>query len=65
LFEKYFCDCFYNRLTSTYKSKKINHGDYLVDGRITNDAGEFKCELIQIEIDKFQDCKRVVSYLLD
>jgi 5'(3')-deoxyribonucleotidase len=45
--------------------KNLNHGDYLIDDRTKNGAGEFKGELIQFGADKFPDWKSVCSYLLD
>ena len=45
--------------------KNLNKGDYLIDDRTKNGAGEFKGELIQFGTDKFPDWKSVCSYLLD
>jgi hypothetical protein len=38
-------------------------GDYLVDDRTKNGAGDFTGELIQFGTDKFPDWHSVVNYL--
>ena len=62
--QKYLGESAYKRLILTHH-KNLNHGDYLVDDRTKNGAGEFKGELIQFGTDKFPDWKTVCSYLLD
>ena len=62
--KKYLGESAYKRLILTYH-KNLNHGDYLIDDRTKNGAGEFKGELIQFGTDKFPDWKSVCSYLLD
>jgi hypothetical protein len=39
-------------------------GDYLIDDRTKNGAGEFKGELIHFGTDKFPDWDSVLEYLL-
>ena len=62
--KKYVGESAYKRLILTHH-KNLNHGDYLIDDRTKNGAGEFKGELIQFGTDKFPDWKSVCSYLLD
>ena len=62
--QKYLGESAYKRLILTHH-KNLNHGDYLIDDRTKNGAGEFKGELIQFGTDKFPDWKSVCSYLLD
>ena len=61
--KKYLEESAYKRLILTHH-KNLNHGDYLIDDRTKNGAGEFKGELIQFGTDKFPDWKSVCSYLL-
>ena len=44
--------------------KNLNKGDYLIDDRTANGAGEFEGEHIQIGSDKFPDWESVLEYLL-
>ena len=62
--QKYLGESAYKRLILSHH-KNLNHGDYLIDDRTKNGAGEFKGELIQFGTDKFPDWKSVCSYLLD
>ena len=62
--QKYLGESAYKRLILTHH-KNLNQGDYLIDDRTKNGAGEFKGELIQFGTDKFPDWKSVCSYLLD
>ena len=62
--KKYLGENAYKRLILTHH-KNLNHGDYLIDDRTKNGAGEFKGELIQFGTEKFPDWKSVCSYLLD
>jgi 5'(3')-deoxyribonucleotidase len=62
--KKYLGENAYKRLILTHH-KNLNHGDYLIDDRTKNGAGEFKGELIHFGTDKFPDWKSVCSYLLD
>ena len=62
--KKYLGESAYKRLILSHH-KNLNHGDYLIDDRTKNGAGEFKGELIHFGTDKFPDWKSVCSYLLD
>tara|TARA_B110000495_G_scaffold131476_1_gene114684 strand:- start:106 stop:549 length:444 start_codon:yes stop_codon:yes gene_type:complete len=62
--KKYLGESAYKRLILSHH-KNLNHGDYLIDDRTKNGAGEFKGEFIQFGADKFPDWKSVCSYLLD
>ncbi len=62
--KKYLGESAYKRLILSHH-KNLNHGDYLIDDRTKNGAGEFKGEFIQFGTDKFPDWKSVCSYLLD
>ena len=62
--QKYLGESAYKRLILTHH-KNLNQGDYLIDDRTKNGAGEFKGELIQFGTEKFPDWKSVCSYLLD
>jgi len=53
---------FYKRLIISHH-KNLNHGDYLIDDRKKNGAGEFSGELILFGSDAFPDWKSVVEYL--
>ena len=44
--------------------KNLNKGDYLIDDRTANGAGEFEGEHIQFGSDKFPDWDSVLEYLL-
>ena len=43
--------------------KNLNSGDFLIDDRTKNGAGEFEGEHIHFGTDKFPDWKTVVQYL--
>ena len=43
--------------------KNLNKGDFLIDDRTKNGAGEFEGELILFGSEKFPDWKRVCEYL--
>jgi len=45
--------------------KDLNLGDFLVDDRTKNGAGEFKGELILFGSEKFKNWETVVSYLME
>ncbi|MDR1881500.1 MAG: hypothetical protein LBR26_01810 [Prevotella sp.] len=55
---------FYKRLIITHR-KDLNKGDFLIDDRTKNGAGEFGGELIQFGSEKFPNWKAVVKYLTD
>lgn len=44
--------------------KNLNRGDYLIDDREKNGAGEFGGELIRFGSEQFPDWKSVLKYLL-
>jgi 5'(3')-deoxyribonucleotidase len=52
------------RLILTHR-KDLNIGDFLVDDRTKNGAGEFRGELIQFGTERFPDWAAVRKYLLD
>jgi 5'(3')-deoxyribonucleotidase len=54
---------FYKRLIISHH-KDLNKGDYLIDDRTKNGAGEFEGELIRFGSEKFPDWKTVVHYLM-
>ena len=60
--DKYLGDGAYKRLILSH-NKHLNMGDYLVDDRTKNGAGDFTGELIQFGTDKFPDWDSVVQYL--
>ena len=53
---------FYKRLIITHH-KNLNRGDYLIDDRTKNGAGEFNGELIQFGSERFPGWDAVVDYL--
>jgi 5'(3')-deoxyribonucleotidase len=61
--EKYFGEKLKKRLILTHR-KDFLMGDYLIDDRTKNGAGEFKGELIHFGTDKFPDWDSVLEYLL-
>lgn len=52
------------RLILTHR-KDLNIGDFLVDDRTKNGAGEFKGEFIHFGTDKFPDWNAVKKYLME
>ena len=60
--DKYLGDGAYKRLILSH-NKHLNMGDYLVDDRTKNGAGDFTGELIQFGSDKFPDWSSVLDYL--
>jgi len=52
----------YKRLILSH-NKHLNAGDYLIDDRTKNGAGQFKGELLQFGQPDFPDWQAVVSYL--
>jgi len=54
---------FYKRLIISHH-KNLNKGDFLIDDRTKNGAGEFEGELIQFGSEKFIDWNEVVHYLI-
>jgi 5'(3')-deoxyribonucleotidase len=65
--QKYFGDgkdsVFYKRLIISHH-KNLNRGDYLIDDRTKNGAGEFEGELIQFGSEQFPDWKAIIHYLM-
>ena len=61
--EKYFGDRLKKRLILTHR-KDFLIGNYLIDDRLKNGAGEFKRELLHFGTAKYPDWKSVLEYLL-
>ena len=61
--KKYLGKAAYKRLILSHH-KNLNIGDYLIDDRTANGAGEFKGEHIHFKTDRFKDWKDVLNYLL-
>ena len=61
--KQYLGEMCYKRLILTHH-KKLNRGDYLIDDRENNGAGQFEGELILFGSDKFPDWNKVQDYLL-
>lgn len=61
--KKYMDDVFHKRLIITHR-KDLLDGDYLIDDRGKNGAGEFKGEWIQFGSQKFPDWESILKYLL-
>ena len=53
----------YKRLILSH-NKNLNFGDYLIDDRLANGAGDFKGELIQFGSEQFKNWDDVLDYLL-
>ena len=60
--DKYLGDGAWKRLILSH-NKHLNVGDYLVDDRTKNGAGQFTGELVQFGSDKFPDWDSVLNYL--
>jgi len=54
---------FYKSLIISHH-KNLNKGDFLIDDRTKNGAGEFEGELILFGSEKFPDWERVCDYLI-
>jgi 5'(3')-deoxyribonucleotidase len=54
----------YKRLILSH-NKNLNNGDYLIDDRTANGAGDFAGEHIQLGVEPFPDWDAVLDYLLD
>lgn len=61
--EKYFGERLKKRLILTHR-KDFLMGDYLIDDRLKNGAGEFKGELLHFGTAKYPDWKSVLEHLL-
>ena len=60
--KKYLGDVAYKRLIFSHH-KNLSMGDYLIDDRTANGAGNFKGEHIHFGQEQFRDWKCVVNYL--
>lgn len=61
--KQYLGETCYKRLILSHH-KNLNKGDYLIDDRENNGAGQFEGELILFGSDKFSDWDKVQKYLL-
>ena len=61
--KKYLGDVAHKRLILSH-NKNLNRGDYLIDDRTKNGAGEFQGELIKFGTREFPDWRSVTDYLL-
>ena len=61
--KKYVSDVAHKRLILSH-NKNLNRGDYLIDDRTKNGAGEFQGELIKFGTREFPDWRSVTDYLL-
>ena len=61
--QKYLGDLAYKRLILSH-NKNLNSGDYLIDDRTANGAGEFKGEHIHFLTKQFRGWDDVLSYLI-
>jgi 5'(3')-deoxyribonucleotidase len=61
--QKYLGQEFYKSMTITHR-KDLLHGDYLIDDRTANGAGEFKGKLIQFGTEKYPDWDAILEELL-
>ena len=61
--KKYLGDFAHKRLILSHH-KNLNYGDYLIDDRTANGAGEFKGEHIHFLSEKFKNWKDVLDYLI-
>ena len=62
--KKFLGDAAYKRLILSHH-KNLNKGDYLIDDRTKNGAGEFDGELILFGSEKFPDWQSVCTYLIN
>ena len=61
--QKYFGEVFYKRLIISHH-KDLCKGDFLIDDRVKNGAGEFEGELIQFGSERFPNWESVLRYLI-
>lgn len=61
--KQYLGEICYKRLILTHH-KDLNRGDFLIDDRTNNGAGEFKGELILFGSEQFPNWDKVLEYLL-
>jgi len=62
--KKYLGKSAYKRLTLSH-NKHLSIGDFLIDDRLANGAGEFEGELIRFGSERFPNWKVVLEYLLN
>lgn len=62
--KKHFPTISYKRLILSH-NKQLNIGEYLIDDRTKNGAGEFTGELVQIYTDKYKNWNSVLDYLIE
>ena len=60
--KSYLGDVAHKRLILSH-NKNLNRGDYLIDDRTKNGAGEFQGELIHFGTSEFQNWSTVLAYL--
>ncbi len=60
--KKYLGQMAYKRLILSHH-KDLNHGDYLIDDRTKNGAGEFQGKLIQFGSEEFPNWEMVLGFL--
>ena len=61
--QKYMGQAAYKRLILSHR-KNLNLGDYLIDDRVQNGAGEFTGEHIHFRTERFKNWDAVLDYLL-
>ena len=61
--KEYLPDIGYKRLILSH-NKNLNIGDYLIDDRTKNGAGEFQGELIHFLTDQYPDWDHVFDHLV-
>ena len=61
--QKYLGEEFYKSMAMTHR-KDLLHGDYLIDDRTANGAGEFKGKLMQFGTVKYPDWDSILKELL-
>jgi 5'-nucleotidase len=62
--KKYFGEVFYKKVIFSH-NKHLNIGDFLIDDRTANGAGEFTGEHIHFGTEKFPSYKSVREYLME
>ena len=62
--KKYLGESAHKRLILSHH-KNLNRGDYLIDDRTANGAGEFQGEHIHFGTEKFPVWKSVLDYLIE
>lgn len=62
--ENHFGELFHKRLTITH-NKELLYGDYLIDDRLKNGAGEFRGKLLHFGSTEFPNWESILNYLLN